>query len=94
MNSPSPSKKNLAIVWLALVVMHFTILGTAMLRLHGAGTPIIIMLAVIQMVLVLLVFMEVRHRVRLFWIFASAGFFWLVIQWTLTMSDYLTRQWH
>jgi len=89
-----PTKKNLVLTWLALVIMHFTILGSAYLDLGPINTPFILILAVVQMVLVLLFFMEVRYRPRLVWIFAGAGFFWLSFQWALVMSDYLMRQWH
>jgi cytochrome c oxidase subunit IV len=87
-------RKIFILTWLALVVLHFTILGSAYLRLGSANTPIIVVLAVVQMMLVLFYFMEVRYSTKIVWIFAAAGFFWLAIQWTLTMSDYLMRQWH
>jgi cytochrome c oxidase subunit 4 len=94
MNSKNPSKKLLAITWIVLVVLHFTILGSAYLNLKWLNTPIIVSLALFQMILIILFFMEVRWNKKLIWIFAAAGFFWLLIQFTLTMSDYLMRQWH
>jgi cytochrome c oxidase subunit 4 len=94
MNSKNPSKKLLAITWMVLVVLHFTILGSAYLNLKWLNTPIIVSLALFQMILIILFFMEVRWNKKLIWIFAAAGFFWLLIQFTLTMSDYLMRQWH
>jgi cytochrome c oxidase subunit 4 len=94
MNSKNPSKKSFAITWVVLVAMHFTILGSAYLNLGLANTPIILTLAVIQMILIILFFMEVRHSAKLIWIFASAGFFWLLIMFTLVAGDSLTRQWH
>ena len=89
-----PSKITFFVTWLVLVVLHFAILGTAYLPLGRARTPVIVTFALVQMVLVLFYFMEVRYRPKLVRVFAAAGFFWLVMQWTLTMSDYLTRQWH
>jgi len=89
-----PSKKIYAVTWITLVVLHFTILGSAYLDLGAANTPVIMALAFAQMVLVLFYFMEIRYSTKLIRLFAAAGFFWLAIQWTLTMSDYLTRQWH
>jgi len=89
-----PTKKSFVLVWLALVIMHFMILGSAYLDLKWFNTPFVVVLALVQMVLVLLYFMEVRYSARLVWIFAAAGFFWLSFQWALTMSDYLARQWH
>ena len=94
MNAKSPSKKLLAIIWLTLVVMHFTILGSAYLDLKWFNTPFIVTLAFIQMLLVILFFMEVRWSAKLTWLFAAAGFFWLLLMFTLTLTDFLTRQWH
>ncbi len=48
-------------------------------------------IAVVKMLLVVLIFMRVRYSVRLVWIFAAAGLFWLFIMVSLTMSDYFTR---
>jgi cytochrome c oxidase subunit 4 len=89
-----PSVKALAITWLVLIALHFTILGISMIKFRGVGTPVILTLAVIQMVLVMLVFMEVGHSNKLVRVFAVAGFFWLLIQFSLTASDYLTRAFH
>jgi caa(3)-type oxidase subunit IV len=94
MNLEQPSRKLFVIVWLTLVAMHFTILGSAYLNLGFIKTPIIIVLAIIQMILIILYFMEVRYSAKLICLFATAGFCILLIQWTLTMSDFLTRQWH
>lgn len=89
-----PSIKLLVMNWLALVMLHFTILGISMLKLGGAGTPIIVMLAFGQMILVMLYFMELRHSAKLVRVAGAAGFFWLLIQFTLTGSDYFARGFH
>lgn len=89
-----PTTKIFIFTWLALVVMHFMILGSAYLNLHWFNTPFILVLAVVQMFLVMLFFMEIRWSSKIIWLAAAAGFFWLAVQWTLTMSDYLMRQWH
>ena len=94
MNTQTPTKKALAIVWLTLVLLHFTILGCAWVGLKSATTPIIISLAITQTVLVMFVFMEVRHSAKLIRFFAAAGFFWLLIQFALVACDYATRIWH
>jgi len=94
MNVIRPTRKLFVTTWLALVVMHFTILGSAYLNLGWANTPIILVLAVVQMILILLFFMEARWSTQLIWVTAAAGFFWLMLQWTLTFSDYLERSWH
>ena len=94
MKTAPPSIKAFVITWLVLVILHFTILGLSLLQLGLFGTPLIITLAILQMILVMLVFMELRHSHRLVQFFSVAGFFWLAIQFTLTASDYLTRAFH
>jgi caa(3)-type oxidase subunit IV len=93
MKTNHPSAKIFALTWILLVVMHFTILGIAY-YLKFFDTPLIAALVFIQMMLIILFFMEVRYTMKLIWMFAAAGFFWLLIQLTLVASDYLTRQWH
>jgi cytochrome c oxidase subunit IV len=58
---------------------------------HGANTVVALTIAVIKATLVVLYFMHVRYGTRLTWVIVVAGFFWLVILFALTMSDYLTR---
>lgn len=94
MNSKPPSKKLLPSNWITLVVLHFFILGSAYLNLKSFNTPFIAGLVIVQMLLILFYFMEARWSAKLVWLFAAAGFFWLLIMFTLVASDYLTRDWH
>ncbi len=76
------------------VVMAFVDLdGWARAHHLGSGwnTAIALTIAMVKGILILLFFMHVRHGSRLTWVFASAGFVWLGIMLTLTMTDYLTR---
>ena len=85
------SPKTYLFVWLALMLLLLLTWGASEINL-GVLSPIVtIVIAVIKMMLVLLVFMHVRYSSRLTWIFAAAGFIWLLIMITLTMGDYLTR---
>jgi caa(3)-type oxidase subunit IV len=93
MNTKHPTKKLFALTWILLVVMHFTILGIAY-YLKSFDTLLLAALVFIQMMLIILFFMEVRYTMKLIWMFAAAGFFWLCVQFVLVASDYLTRQWH
>ncbi|MGH9410877.1 MAG: cytochrome C oxidase subunit IV family protein [Vicinamibacterales bacterium] len=43
--------------------------------------------------LVVLFFMHVRWGTRLTWVVAAAGIFWLMIMFSLTLTDYLSRGW-
>jgi cytochrome c oxidase subunit IV len=42
---------------------------------------------------VVLYFMHVRWGTRLTWVIAGSGFFWLLIMFTFTMTDYYSRGW-
>jgi cytochrome c oxidase subunit IV len=48
-------------------------------------------IATTKATVIVLYFMHVKFSSRLVWIFAVAGLFWLVILFTLTFGDYLTR---
>lgn len=48
-------------------------------------------IAVVKALLVLLVFMHLRHSTRLTWVFAGSAFLWLAIMAALTLNDYLSR---
>jgi cytochrome c oxidase subunit 4 len=50
-------------------------------------------IAMTKALLVILFFMHVRWSTRLTWVVAASGFFWLLILFGLTMTDYLSRGW-
>jgi cytochrome c oxidase subunit 4 len=57
----------------------------------GWGVAVALTIAVVKGLLILLYFMHVKYSARMVWAFAGAGFLWLGIMFTLTFSDYLTR---
>lgn len=50
-------------------------------------------IAVIKATLVVLYFMHVRYSSKLIWVIVTSALFWLVILFSFTFSDYLTRGW-
>ena len=61
----------------------------------GIFNPVVALtIACIKAVLVILFFMLVRYSSKLTMITVSAGFFWLMILISLSLTDYLTRAWH
>jgi cytochrome c oxidase subunit 4 len=50
-------------------------------------------IASIKAMLVILFFMHVRWSTRLTWVVVASGFFWLLIMFGLTMTDYVSRGW-
>jgi cytochrome c oxidase subunit 4 len=58
----------------------------------GIWNPVVALtIAVIKAVLVILFFMHVRYGSHSIMITVAAGFFWLLIMITLSLSDYLSR---
>lgn len=90
--SSKPIPKGIFIrVWLALLVLLALTWGLAQLDLGRFNPVAALTIAIVKMLLVLLYFMHLRYSTRLTWIFAAAGFIWLLIMVDLTLSDYLTR---
>ena len=58
----------------------------------GIFNPVVALtIAVIKAVLVILFFMHVHYSSKLTKVTVGAGFFWLLIMITLSLSDYLSR---
>jgi cytochrome c oxidase subunit IV len=75
----------------ALVVGTCLTWGIAFIDL-GIWNPVVALtIAVIKAVLVILFFMHVFYSSKLTKLTVAAGFFWLLIMITMSMSDYLTR---
>ena len=55
------------------------------------NTTIALVIASTKTVLVMLVFMHLRHSSKLTWIISGCGFIWLCIMITFTFADYLSR---
>lgn len=55
--------------------------------------PLSLAIAIAKLAVIFLFFMRLRYQRGLVRIFALAGFFWLALAATLTLSDYLTRGW-
>lgn len=67
--------------------------GVAFLDLGPMNTVVAITIAVIKALLVVLYFMHVKYSSRLTWVFAGAGFVWLLLMLGLTLADFESRGW-
>jgi cytochrome c oxidase subunit 4 len=86
------SVKLYAAIFAVLIALTITTTGIAFIDLGGQLNAFVALaIAIGKALLVILFFMHLRYSRPLIWIFAGAGFFWLVILITLTMSDALTR---
>jgi cytochrome c oxidase subunit 4 len=80
-------------VFLALLVGTAITVAVAFVDLGPLNNVVMLTIACAKALLVVLFFMHVRWSTRLTWVVAGAGFFWLLILFTLTMADYLSRGW-
>ena len=80
-------------VFLALMVGTALTTWVAYIDLGRWNTVAALTIAVIKMTLVVLFFMHVKYATGLTRIVILAGFFWLAIMITLSLSDELTRGW-
>jgi cytochrome c oxidase subunit IV len=54
---------------------------------------VMLTIACVKALFVVLYFMHVRWSSRLTWVVVASGFFWLLIMFTFTMTDYMSRGW-
>ena len=80
-------------VFAALMVGTALTVGVAFVDLGAMNNVLMLGIAITKALLVILFFMHVRWSTRLTWVVAASGFFWLLILFGLTMTDYLTRGW-
>lgn len=79
------------LVFLALIAGTLLTTAIAFVDLGVLNTPAAMAIAVTKATLVVLYFMHVKYSLRLVWVFAGAGFFWLFILFALAFADYLSR---
>src|ERR1700689_2913400 len=80
-------------IFLALLLLTGLTTGVAFIDLGPYNTVAALAIAFVKMLLVVFFFMHVRYSSGLTKIVVLAGFFWLAILLTFTMSDYFMRGW-
>lgn len=82
-----------------LTIFGCLLVGTALTvwvafqDLGWLNTPIALTIAVCKATLVVMFFMHVRWSSKLVWVYAAAGFVWLLLLFVFTFCDYMTRSW-
>lgn len=87
------SKKIYYTIFSALMVLTALTVMIAFVDLGAMNLPVAILIAVIKATLVFLYFMHVKYSSRLVKIGIVAAIFTLLIMFSFTLSDYLTRYW-
>jgi cytochrome c oxidase subunit 4 len=93
MEHSSPPVRVYILVYIALLLLMVLTVVVAEFHLGSMGILVAFTIAAIKAVLVLLYFMHLRYSSRLTWLFAGAGFAWLLILFGLMMTDYISRGW-
>jgi cytochrome c oxidase subunit 4 len=78
---------------LALLVGTGLTVWVAMFDLGPFNNIVMLTVACAKALLVVLFFMHVRWGTRLTMVVAASGFFWLLILFSITMADYMSRGW-
>src|SRR5258708_34087122 len=93
MSGPVAPKCRCCGVFAGLVGGTGLTVAVAFVGLGALNHVLMLGIAMTKALLVILFFMHVRWSSRLTWVVAASGFFWLLILFGITMSDYLTRGW-
>ncbi len=87
------SVKTYVAIFLALMVLTAITVAVAFVDLGPLNNIVMLGIAIAKATLVVLIFMHVRYSTRLIPLIAAGSFFWLLILFGITISDYLTRGW-
>jgi cytochrome c oxidase subunit IV len=80
-------------VFAALIVGTLLTVLVASVDLGPLNNVVMLTVAFTKALLVILFFMHVRWGSRLTWVIAGSGFVWLLIMFSLTLADYMSRGW-
>ena len=80
-------------VFLVLIVGTGLTVLAAKVDMGAFNNVVMLTIACAKATAVILYFMHVRWGSRLTWVIVASGFFWLLIMFTFTMTDYASRGW-
>ena len=75
-----------------LLLLGLTV-GANFVNLGPFNVAVALAISIAKAALIILFFMEVRYSPPMVWLFATAGFVWLLLLLIMTQSDYQTRAW-
>ena len=86
-------KKTYYVIFGSLMVLTTITVIVAFVNLGALNFPVALGIAIVKATLVVLFFMHVKYSSRLTKLICGTAFFFLVILFGLTLSDYLSRGW-
>jgi cytochrome c oxidase subunit 4 len=84
-------KKTYYTIGFTLLILMIVTVAAAYIDLGPFNIYVALTIAIVKSTLVVMYFMHVKYNTKITWIFAGAGFLWLIIMFALTMADYVTR---
>ena len=81
------------LIWALLMALTITTVFAATIELGVFNIVVALVIATIKGTLVVLFFMHLRYSTKLTMVTVVASIFWLLILFSLTMTDYLSRSW-
>jgi cytochrome c oxidase subunit IV len=88
-----PSVRTYVLVWLTLTIMTFVTFYVSTIDLGEWNIVVALLIAFFKMMLVVLIFMNVKSESPLTKLFAAAGFFWMILLLGQVAIDYISRTW-
>lgn len=88
-----PKKTYFTIFALLMVLLAATVLVAYMNLGQTINILVALTIAIVKATLVILYFMHVKYQDKLTWVFAGAGFVWLIFMFLFMFSDYISRGW-
>ena len=80
-----------ALVWLVLLILFGASFASAYLPLGTGNIAVNLMIAAIMIVVLVTFLMDLKGATALIRAVAAAGLLWLILMFSLTFSDYLSR---
>ena len=77
----------------ALMVFTAITVAVAFVDLGPANNVVMLSIAVVKATLVVMFFMHAKYGTRLIPLVAASGFFFVLLMFVITMSDYMSRGW-
>jgi cytochrome c oxidase subunit 4 len=88
-----PSLKPYFVVFGILMIGTALTVAVAFFDLGPLNNVVMLTVAIVKAMFVVLYFMHVRWGSRLTWVIAGSGFLWLLIMFSFTLMDYMSRGW-
>jgi cytochrome c oxidase subunit 4 len=80
-------------IFAALMVLTAVTVGVAFVNLGALNFTVAISIAIFKATLVVLFFMHAKYSSKLTKLIIATGFFFLIVLFALTLTDYVTRGW-